>query len=329
LNAIACTNRASLVNVTLGRNELRADGISSCKIDIKSADGTRLPRLDVRLSDAHRASFQWVTPGASSSQAMGLIRAGVQPGALTVTVTGANIKPVQRTIELQPDFSDSYRDGTPDFLRLQSTADREAFRRWFTLLAEHEALSPVPAHEEINDCAALLRFSYREALKPHDDTWIATLQLHNVPAVDDVRKYGVPYTPLANKLFRVREGNFVAADINDGTFAEFADAKTLMHLNAHFISREVADARPGDILFYLQFGQHSPFHSMIFVGRSHYSSGNDWVVYHTGPNGKTPGVLKRVTLSSLLQHPDPRWRPVRGNSNFLGVYRWNILREAN
>jgi uncharacterized protein YfaT (DUF1175 family) len=39
--------------------------------------------------------------------------------------------------------------------------------------------------------------------------------------------------------------------------------------------------------------------------------------------------MRRVTLAELLNHPSPRWRPVTGNSNFLGVYRWNILREGN
>jgi hypothetical protein len=67
---------------------------------------------------------------------------------------------------------------------------------------------------------------------------------------------------------------------------------------------------------------------MIFVGHSSFGPGDDWVVYHTGPDGKWPGEIRRVALQSLLNHPDPRWRPVPGNRNFLGVYRWNILREA-
>ena len=37
-----------------------------------------------------------------------------------------------------PDFSDSFGDGTPDFLRLTDSADRRAFRGWFTLLAESQ-----------------------------------------------------------------------------------------------------------------------------------------------------------------------------------------------
>src|SRR5437764_9884050 len=60
------------------------------------------------------------------------------------------------------------RDGTPDFLRLDSASDRDAFRRWFAAIAEYQALRPaqeLPA--EINDCAALLRYSYRGALHAH------------------------------------------------------------------------------------------------------------------------------------------------------------------
>jgi len=30
-----------------------------------------------------------------------------------------------------------------------------------------------------------------------------------------------------------------------------------------------------------------------------------------------------------LHHPDARWRPLPENTNFLGVYRWNILREGD
>src|SRR5437667_167059 len=59
-------------------------------------------------------------------------------------------------------------DGMPEFLRLDSAADREAFRGWFTAIAEYQALRPaqeLPA--EINDCAALLRYSYRSTLHVH------------------------------------------------------------------------------------------------------------------------------------------------------------------
>ena len=90
-------------------------------------------------------------------------------------------------------------------------------------------------------------------------------------------------------------------------------------------------ARPGDLLFFRQLEQSSPYHSMIFVGRSRLDKSaveSDILVYHTGPNGKQPGEMRRTSVSELLEHPSPRWRPSPGNGNFLGVYRWNILREA-
>jgi uncharacterized protein YfaT (DUF1175 family) len=50
------------------------------------------------------------------------------------------------------------------------------------------------------------------------------------------------------------------------------------------------------------------------------------VVYDTGEDHGKSGELRRVALAELLDHPQPQWRPIPGNPNFLGVYRWNILR---
>jgi uncharacterized protein YfaT (DUF1175 family) len=173
--------------------------------------------------------------------------------------------------------------------------------------------------------APLSRYSYREAMRRHDAMWATDNNLGNLPAVPDIAKYHYPHTPLGPKLFRVKQGEFTAVDLTDGTFAEFADVKTLVMANAHPIGRDIHRAQPGDLIFYRQPEQRSPFHSMIFVGRGYFGAGDDWVVYHTGSEGQ----MRRVSLQSLLNHPDPRWRPVSGNPNFLGVYRWNILREAN
>ncbi len=225
-----------------------------------------------------------------------------------------------------PQYSDRFGDGTPDFLRLDTSADRQAFRRWFTAIAEHQAhLAKLPP--EINDCGALLRYAYREAMRRHDAAWARDNGFESYAATADLEKYAFPHTPLGPRIFRVAQGRFQSADLQDGTFAEFADAKTLLFDNAHFLSRDVRVAQPGDLIFYRQFEQLTPFHSMIFLGRSS-ASPDAYVVYHTGPNGKWPGEIRRVTLDSLLHHPDARWRPVPQNRNFLGVYRWNILREA-
>ncbi|MGD0787305.1 MAG: DUF1175 family protein [Terracidiphilus sp.] len=234
-------------------------------------------------------------------------------------------------------WGDSFGDGTPDFLRLSDPADREVFRRWFTLIADYQAVRPradVPA--EISDCAGLLRYAYREALKRHDDSWFLATGIEIQAPPGEIRAWHYPETPLKTGLFRVAPGPFDAADVDNGSFAQFADAKTLVERNAFFFSRNLRQAQPGDMLFFRQFGQSSPWHSMI-VTRIGPEPG---VVYHTGPDrgrdgepphGRRPvrgdpGEIRRVTLAELLDHPDPRWRPISANPNFLGVYRWNILR---
>jgi uncharacterized protein len=222
-----------------------------------------------------------------------------------------------------PDFSDRYGDGTPDFLRLHSSADRSAFRAWFTSLADSAAAIPSQQlPREIDDCAALLRWCYRGALHAHDEAWQATMPMESPPPFPSVMQYSYPFTPLGTNLFRVQSGAFEEKDSTDGSFAQFADAKTLWLHNTFFVSRNLRSARPGDLLFYRQLEQNSPFHSMILTGSAH-----EWVVYHTGPIGKGPGEVRRVAVEDLLHHPDARWRPIPENSNFLGVYRWNILRE--
>ncbi|HEY1160619.1 MAG TPA: DUF1175 family protein [Terracidiphilus sp.] len=220
-------------------------------------------------------------------------------------------------------WGDRFGDGTPDFLRLTDPADRAAFRQWFTLIAGFQAIRPraeVPA--EIADCASLLRFSYREALKRHDDTWFAATGIEVAALPGEIRAWRYPETPLGAGLFRVRPGSFEAADATNGAFAQFADARTLVERNAYFVSRDVRQAEPGDLLFYRQFGQSSPWHSMIVTRIGAQAA----VVYDTGEDHGRAGELRRVALAELLDHPQPQWRPVPGNPNFLGVYRWNILR---
>jgi uncharacterized protein YfaT (DUF1175 family) len=237
-----------------------------------------------------------------------------------------------------PDWGDRFGDGTPDFLRLTDPADQAAFRRWFTLIAEYQAARPqaeVPA--EITDCASLLRYSYREALKRHNESWFETTGIEIAAPPGEIRAWSYPHSPLGTALFRVKPGAFAPDDLSDGAFAQFADAKTLVERNAYFVSRDVRAAQPGDLLFYRQFGQSSPWHSMIVTR----GGGAAEVVYDTGPDHGAageipphgprpvrgdPGELRRVLLSELLDHPQPQWRPTAGNPNFLGIYRWNILR---
>jgi hypothetical protein len=259
------------------------------------------------------------------------LRAGVMPGETKLHFEAPGLEARQITLKTTLDASDSVGDGTPDFLRLHDGTDRAAFRRWFTLLAESEYYRR-RSLGEIDDCAALLRYAYREALRQHDSSWARLVVLPSAPTGGDVKQYQYPFTPLGAGIFRVREGSFAADDLNNGVFAQFADAKTLWRYNSYFVGRDIARARPGDLLFFRQEGQNLPFHAMIFLGQSQVegaASHDAFVIYHTGPIGKSPGEIRRPTIAQLMNFPDPRWRPVPSNPSFLGVYRWNILRGTD
>jgi uncharacterized protein len=259
----------------------------------------------------------------------GVLLAPVNPGHTDLHLTWRH-HTILVPVTFLFDPSDSFADGTPDFLRLHTAQDRQAFRHWFTSIAEGQADRPkLPT--EIGDCAALLRFAYREALHAHDETWLVSHPMQTPQP--SIRQYVYPQTPLGANLFRVRPGPFLPEDLNNGSFAQFADARTLMERNTYLVGRNLRVARPGDLIFYRQLDQnspydvpgatphHSPFHSMIFCGEA-------GVVYHTGPIHQGKGEMRRLLLSDLLHHPDARWRPLPENANFLGVYRWNILREG-
>lgn len=227
--------------------------------------------------------------------------------------------------DLRPDFTDRQSNGMPDAVELDTQRDREAFRRWFTFLAEAQFFQQrLPA--EIVDCAALLRYAYREALRSHDSAWASEAKLPLLLAFDSVAKYRYPRTLLGASLFRVKPGPFVPEDIAEGAFSQFADAQTLRRWNSRFVSRDVERALPGDLLFFRHEASDMPFHAMIYLGPSQIQNdGRRHLVYHTGPDGRDPGEIRRPSLDELLQHPNPQWRPLAGNPTFLGVYRWNIL----
>ncbi len=312
--------RRDRLQVDRGVTSLPADGRLHRAMRLRLAGGDRLPPQDVLvlglltrvLPDGDGVVVEVASPVIQGQRKIVLCYKG----------TASSV-----ALDFQPDATDSYGDGTPDFLRLHTAADRLAFRAWFTALAEGAAaLPPDRLPREIDDCAALLRWCYRGALHAHDEAWQSGQPFETLPPLASVTQYVYPLTPLGTGLFRVRPGPYRPEDAANGAFAQFADAQALLRLNAYFVSRNLRAGRPGDLLFYRQLEQNSPFHSMILTGTSP-GSGDNWAVYHTGPIGNARGAMRRVPVDDLLRHPDRRWRPLPENSNFLGVYRWNILRE--
>ena len=226
---------------------------------------------------------------------------------------------------------DTFADGTPDFLRL-GRDDERIFRRWFTFLAEAQYFQPAGSRPaEIVDCAALIRYAYREALRVHDSRWAAEARVPLLAAADSISAWHYPDPRLGASLFRITPGPYDPSDLTHGAFAQFADVKTLGRYNTHRVARELDRALPGDLLLYRRDdADPMPFHSMIYLGPSQISrDGGRYVVYHTGPDAADPGIIRRLAAIQLLRYPEPEWRPIAANPNFLGVYRWNILRKPS
>ncbi len=311
----------------LSDTTLPADGFSSAELKIHSSNGRELRDLQVQVESPHGVGVESVTIAHDSATAS--LRAGVLPGETKLRVTAPGFTSQEITLKTTLDASDTIGDGTPDFLRLHDPADRATFRRWFTLLAESQYYRGNSLPAEIDDCAALLRFAYREALRAHNAAWAEAVALPAPASTVDIQQYQYPYTPLAAALFRVRGGGFAPSDLGDGSLAQFADVETIWRHNTFLVGHDLSRALPGDLLFFRQDGQKMPFHAMIFLGRSQIEAGSErFVIYHTGPSGKSPGEIRRWSVAELINYPEARWRPIPSNPAFLGVYRWNILRGA-
>ncbi len=200
-------------------------------------------------------------------------------------------------------------------VRLADESDRAAFRSWFVLLADAQFERHTA---DVTDCAALIRHAFREAMRAHTPEWVRRAALPFTPQFADVRS-APKAGPAGWPLFQI-------SNQPGPQFAEFADARTLIALNARPLGRDTKALRAGDLLYYHQPGQRDPDHLMVFVGRSLYEpDGDDWVVYHTGPSDDGPGEVRKVRLATLQQHPAARWRPLTSNPRFVGVYRLAVL----
>lgn len=224
---------------------------------------------------------------------------------------------------------DSDNDGIPDAAELRTFQNRDNFRRWFTAISETQFYQLSDQwNAEQRDCAGLVRFAIREALRRHDRPWFQKMGPGYETVAPDVAGFDLDQNPLGEKIFRTDFGSFHESDLRNGRFSEFADGRSLKNFNSVFVSRDRREAQPGDLLFFYQpWVQKYPYHVMIVLGSPHIApnGAQDWVVYHTGASPIDKGTVKKVQLSVLDRHPDPRWRPVESNKNFLGFYRLKIL----
>jgi uncharacterized protein YfaT (DUF1175 family) len=211
--------------------------------------------------------------------------------------------------------SDIDEDGFPDVSELDTEEDRNAFREWFVRIAESQFLKHNASWNDTErDCAGLIRYSYREALKQHNNTWLLRSGLVVDKNIPDIQKFHYPDVPgIGDKIFKIRSGN--AEELE--SFGSFADALTLSKFNTGFVSRSLTDAKKGDILFFRIEGRGKvQFHSMIVASAD---KGPIMLIYHTGKQD----VIKRV--ESVYLKGSEVFNPDEKNERFLGVFRFHIL----
>ncbi|HEY3399986.1 MAG TPA: DUF1175 family protein [Geothrix sp.] len=200
---------------------------------------------------------------------------------------------------------------------LPDAGDREAFRIWFVAILEQQLECPSPAWEPAQrDCAGLLRFAFREAMALHTAGWRERVAFSGGPPGQDP-------SPTFATAWR---GGFPTPE---GP-RPFAKGAFLRRLACVPLDRDLALARPGDLIFFARGGARAqPDHAMAIVRPD--ADGTPMLLYHTGPEGsgasRQPGEIRRVRLDDLLHHPEPDFRPLPENPAFLGLYRWRLLAD--
>ncbi|MEA3082604.1 MAG: uncharacterized protein QOC89_301 [Paraburkholderia sp.] len=191
----------------------------------------------------------------------------------------------------------------PDALSPQQSA---AFRAWFVRIVDQQMRrGPTPRWTQ-RDCAGLVRFAVGETLRPHDTRWLRAngmTSLADTSSMPPELQLSASQRGIANRWTQL-----------DGSTGAYASAIALIQRNSRFVSKDVNQALPGDLLF---FDQGDDQHLMIWLDR--------YIAYHTGTVTPTDTGLRAVAVSDLMQWKDSRWQPLDGNPNFVGVFRLDFL----
>lgn len=181
-------------------------------------------------------------------------------------------------------------------------AQSAAFRAWFVrIIGEQLRQGPSPRWTQ-QDCAGLVRFAVNETLRTHDHDWLKANGVSN--------RYLPPELQLTpeQKTLRNRWKQF------DGGSGPFVTAIGLIQDNSRFVSKDINQANPGDLLF---FDQGEDQHLMIWTG--------SYIAYHRGSATQHDHGLRAVSVNQLLNWKDTRWQPRIDNPNFIGIFRFFFL----
>ena len=183
-----------------------------------------------------------------------------------------------------------------------SVQQSQIFRSWFVRIVEEQLRQGPSPRWYQQDCAGLVRFAANEALKIHDAKWLRNNNISN--------------EFLPPELMLTPDQHLLAQkwNVGNGKTDAYAEAILLIQHNSLFLSRDLNQARPGDLLF---FDQGDDQHLMIWMG--------SFVAYHTGSASAPDNGLRAISLNQLMHWKDTRWIPDPWNPNFIGVYRLAFL----
>jgi uncharacterized protein YfaT (DUF1175 family) len=337
LIAVASCGKATRLGVAVSKETISANKEDTVEVTITAlTDGGGVARgCDAPLTvTLFGPEMSWVAEGPpvfKHGRASLVLLSTFTYGDLLIRAEAPGLLPGEAKVRVIGDYRDRDGDGMPDVVELFGDTDRLNFRRWFCAVAESQVFEENRRWDELNrDCAGLVRFAYIEALKSHDDAFFASYASLVSPANPDVKKYAYPRVPLlGTAVFRTAPGAFVPSDAWTN-FSAAGSAEALLQYNVVFLGRDETGVLPGDLLFFFNpDNPRMPSHTMVYLGEwgreGDEDEGEDWLVYHTGPRSHDRGEVRKVRLSTLKEHPDRRWRPVKENDHFLGYYRFKIL----
>ena len=345
LVVLSCSREPAMLELTPSETELLASGMDMTRVTITAV--TESGRTARGFSGTVSLSLSGDGAELITGKSVVLDR-GVGEAVLTTTLTPGDVvlsaeaeglTSDEVTLEVAPSYRDADGDGFADVMELTGDTDRLNFRRWLCAVAESQVYEKNRRWSDATtDCAGFVRFAYIEALKVHDESFFAGYSALASPSSPDVKKYNYPDVPLVGTaVFRTADGAFDPSDLEPdaGIFSPSATAGVLLSYNVTSLGKSDAAVLPGDLLFFFNPDNPSmPYHTMIYLGEwgaevdeetGEFTGDQDWLVYHTGPRESDQGEVRKVRLSTLMQHPDERWRPVMENDHFLGYFRFKIL----
>lgn len=260
-------------------------------------------------------------PGETRTLAYVVVRPNRLPPLVFIPGQDPESRMPQEVREFRKNVEPKIKSGAQDLdaMALLSPPDEAAMRAAVVQLALVQARRIAPLWEPAQrDCAGLVRFVYREALRPRTEAQRRSLGIPSglqFPPLSDAARESVPGYPA---LWKLGVEHRDARQGEQQVVGSFADAESLVGNNFTPVGFDIETGQKGDLLVFRRDASlEDPYHLMVIAeGGAH-----GVVVYHNGAPG-ADGAVRVVATADLFGSSDGDWIPRKGNPSFLGVFRW-------